>query len=646
MLTCGVRPMLDLPAVWTAIRRLARCLFSRPGSGPARARRACHRSIRRFTTLGVVLSPSKSEESAPAGAPVYFFAAACAIFAFAADSSGQTPAAPPAGSVEAAADEGFPVESELVRAKCGSCHRADQQRRLSRISYRRATPENWELTIKRMVTLNKVDLDPADARNILKYLADRQGLAPEEERPIAFDAERRLVEYTYAADKDTADTCSSCHSMARVLGERRTKEEWELLLAMHRGYYPLVDNQPMNGGQGFRRTRPPQTEPGPDGRPPDNRHPMDKALEHLTKTLPLKTADWATWSAAMQPPKLAGRWAVLGTAPGKGAVYGTVVITADSNGPDSFTTETRYTVARTGETATRTGRAVVYTGYQWRGRGAAAGADQPWREVLFIERDWRSMWGRWYTGAYDETGIDVKLVRLGSDPVVFGTSVTALKTGSAAVQVRIFGVNLPASPKVEDIGFGQGVTVSRITGARADEIAAEVAIAPDAPIGPRDVAVAGTVKPAALVVYDKIDGLKVQPGAGMARVGGNVFPKQLQQFEATGMNNGLDGKPDTSDDLNLGIVNVKWSLEEYSATFGDDDIQFVGTLDQNGLFTPSGDGPNPKRSGNRNNVGDVWVVAELAGDAAPAAKAAVRARAHLLVTVPVYMAWFKAEGAR
>jgi quinohemoprotein amine dehydrogenase len=52
------------------------------------------------------------------------------------------------------------------------------------------------------------------------------------------------------------------------------------------------------------------------------------------------------------------------------------------------------------------------------------------------------------------------------------------------------------------------------------------------------------------------------------------------------------------------------------------------------LFTPNVDGPNPKRSGNRNNVGDVWVVAELAG-ARP-----IRARAHLLVTVPVYMNWF------
>src|SRR5215467_14911652 len=154
----------------------------------------------------------------------------------------------------AAPNEGIPVRNDLVRSRCGSCHRSDSQNRMSRISYRRATPENWERTIKRMVTLNHVSLEPADARAILKYLSDRQGLAPEEQRPIAFEAERRTIEYVYA-DKDAADTCSSCHSMARVLSERRTKEEWELLVAMHRGYYPLVDNQPMNGGQGFRRTR-------------------------------------------------------------------------------------------------------------------------------------------------------------------------------------------------------------------------------------------------------------------------------------------------------------------------------------------------------------------------------------------------------
>ena len=463
-------------------------------------------------------------------------------------------------------------------------------------------------------------------------------------RPIAFEAEHRLVEYTYTADKDTSDTCSSCHTIARVMSERRTKEEWGLLVSMHRGYYPLVDNQPMNGGQGFRRTRPTQTEPGADGRPPDNRHPMEKAIEHLSKTYPLDSPAWAAWSAARQPPKLAGRWAVSGYQPGKGPIVGQVVISADPNAPDSFIVDTRYTVARTGETVSRAGKAIIYTGFQWRGRGGVPGSDNVWREVMMVERDWKEMSGRWFTGAYDEIGIDVTLVRLNSDPMVFGSDVTALKTASTGRAVKIFGANLPAGVTPEDIGLGQGVKVTRIVSARADEIAIEVDVAANAPIGARDVSVAGAVKPAALVVYDRIDGIKVVPQSGMARVGGAVFPKQLQQFEAVGMHNGPDGKPDTADDLNLGMVDVTWSVEEYTATFGDDDIQFVGAIDAAGLFTPNVDGPNPKRDGNRNNIGDVWVVAELAPGGG-AAKS-LRARAHLLVTVPVYMAWFTSEGGR
>ncbi|PYQ83063.1 MAG: hypothetical protein DMG03_15250 [Acidobacteria bacterium] len=175
-------------------------------------------------------------------------------------------AAKPAYAQTTPKDEGIPVDNALVRSKCGSCHRADDKGRMTRISYRRATMENWERTIRRMVTLNHVALEPADARSILKYLADRQGLAPEEVRPIEFEAERRTIEYAYKADETTANLCSSCHSVSRVMSERRTKEEWDLLIAMHRGYYPLVDNQPLNGPQGFRRTRRPSARQPPPGR--------------------------------------------------------------------------------------------------------------------------------------------------------------------------------------------------------------------------------------------------------------------------------------------------------------------------------------------------------------------------------------------
>jgi quinohemoprotein amine dehydrogenase len=163
-------------------------------------------------------------------------------------------------------------------------------------------------------------------------------------------------------------------------------------------------------------------------------------------------------------------------------------------------------------------------------------------------------------------------------------------------------------------------------------------------VGRRDLFVAGVLEREALAVYDKIDVLQISPSWGMARVGGVMYPKMGARFEARGYSHGADGKPDTPDDLDLGQVAVVWSLEEYTATYDDDDVRFVGEIDPTrGVFTPAVDGPNPERSGNRNNVGDVWVVATYR----PQDGEAQRARAHLVVTVPLYMRWdFATLGGR
>jgi quinohemoprotein amine dehydrogenase len=127
----------------------------------------------------------------------------------------------------------------------------------------------------------------------------------------------------------------------------------------------------------------------------------------------------------------------------------------------------------------------------------------------------------------------------------------------------------------------------------------------------------------------------------MARTGGAGFPKQLAQFEAWAFHNGTDGKPETADDLKIDMVAASWGLEEYAATYDDDDLKFVGAIDKaTGLFTPAIEGPNPQRSGERNNIGDVWVVASVEAPAHGTAKAStLRGRAHLLVTVPLYQRW-------
>src|SRR6185369_13301626 len=97
------------------------------------------------------------------------------------------PAQATAGESGERTDEGVPVTSDLVKQKCGTCHRPDEKGRLSRISYRRTTPEGWEQTIKRMITLNNLAMEPAEARDVLRYLADRHGLAPEEAKLASFE---------------------------------------------------------------------------------------------------------------------------------------------------------------------------------------------------------------------------------------------------------------------------------------------------------------------------------------------------------------------------------------------------------------------------------------------------------------------------
>jgi quinohemoprotein amine dehydrogenase len=546
----------------------------------------------------------------------------------------------PTAAPTAKPEEGIPVTDAAVQKACGSCHRPDDKGQMSRISFIRTTPEGWQTIIQRMVALNGLNTDPATARQIVKYLATNHGLAPEEVRPAAWETERRLIDFKYTASTDAEATCNKCHTLGRIISQRRTKTEWDLLIATHRGLYPLVDNQ------AFRRGGPPPPDRANDGRLPDNRHPFEKTVDHLAKTFPLKTPEWTAWSANMRPARLDGTWALTGWEVGKGAIYGRVTITASTAAPEEFTTSATYRVARTGETITRTGRAIVYTGYQWRGSSSAQAADSSMREVMMVDRNWRSMEGRWFNGGYDEIGMDVKLERVGNETRVLGTDRTALKQGSSAQELKIYGANLGSSLRTADVDLGPGITVSRIVSATPDVVTVAVDVAATAAQGARDLFIAGASRPKALAVYDKIDTIKVKPDWAMARVGGDTFPKMLAQFEAWGYSNGADGKPDSPDDIELGIVDAAWSMEEYAATYNDDDIKFVGTLNEaTGRFTPNVDGPNPARAGQRNNVGDVWVVAKVVGDSVGGKPAAtLRARSHLLVTVPLYMRFDPSRG--
>ena len=264
------------------------------------------------------------------------------------------------------------------------------------------------------------------------------------------------------------------------------------------------------------------------------------------------------------------------------------------------------------------------------------------REVMWISPDQSVAEGRWFFGEYQEFGFDVTMQRVSADPMLVGVDRSSLKSGSTANRVRLIAESLPAQVTAADLDFGGGVSVTKIVSHTPTEIIAEVDVAADAIPGKRDVSFRRSVLQNSFAIYDRIDYIKVTPDSSLAHLGGERHPKGYQQFEAIAYRRGGDGKLHTDDDVELGPIDVKWSVEEFYSVYGDDDKEFVGSLSSNGLFTPAADGPDPQRRFNRNNYGDVWVVAtaknEKDKDGRPLA-----GKSYLVVTVPTYMHWDQPE---
>ena len=553
----------------------------------------------------------------------------------------QAAARPPAA--EEKPEEGIPVTDPLVIAKCGTCHTKDDKGNLSRISWERSTPEGWEEAIKRMVRLNGLTISPAEARSVVKYLATYHGLAPEEAKSVMYMPEHRIQDEPVPSPA-VQTTCMGCHPIGRGLSWRRSKEDWKLLTNMHVFLYAQADvafRRGFFGGGGNAAL----IAAAPEDAPPL----VDQSIDYLAKTAPLHSPEWSSWQARMRAPKLAGRWLVTADIPGRGKFYGEMVMEPGSAN-DEFQTRVKLQSAKDGSTLSRSGQGLVYAGYSWRGRskGSTAAGSQPddvnkeMREAMWISPDQLWAQGRWFFGEYQEFGADVKMVRASGEPTLIGVDRTMFKLGSQANRIRLIGDNLPAQVAPADLDLGSGVTVKRIVSHNPGEVIAEVDVAANAVSGKRDVAFRRSVLESAIAVYDRVDYIKVLPETALARLGSDVHPKGYQQFDAVAYQRGADDKLHTADDVELGPVDVTWSVEEYLSVYGDDDKDFVGTLSPTGLFTPALDGPNPKRKFSRNNYGDVWVVATAKNEKDKEGKP-LSGRSYLVVTVPMYIHWDQPE---
>jgi quinohemoprotein amine dehydrogenase len=496
---------------------------------------------------------------------------------------------------------GIPVTDPLVRAKCGTCHAADEQGNLQRISWARATPEGWQEALKRKLGENTVSLTPPEARAIVKYLTTRHGLAPEESKPVMYYAERRVHDEAGLPNASVLDACAKCHDAARALSWRRTADGWKQFAETHAARYRF--------------------------------NPDQEAIAHLARVAPFSTREWASWSARAHAPAATGRWLMTAHVRGRGRFHGEMDVEASSGG-DEYLTRVRLHSVNDGRVVVRAGRSVVYAGTAWRGRSqgtsvASAAPDDlsaEAREAMWMAPDGSRVEGRWFWGQYDELGFDVTMQRASSDPALLLVDPPSFKVGSNANRMRLIGDRFPAQATPADITVGSGVTVRRIISSTPGEIVAEVDVAADTLSGQRNVSFRSSTLEGAVAIYDRVDYVKVAPESSLATFGSEIYSRGFQPFEAIGYQRGADGRPHTADDLELGPVPVAWSMEVFYDVDPSKQDR-VGTVSPTGFFTPAAANPGTNF--------DVWIIATAQTEKGTNGKPLV-GKGYLVVTVPTY----------
>jgi quinohemoprotein amine dehydrogenase len=493
---------------------------------------------------------------------------------------------------ESVADPALTAEGKsIVAARCVGCHTRDDAGNLSRISEQRKTPEGWHMTLSRMQHNHGLVLSDREKDAVVKFLADTQGLAPSEAAPYRYVLERRdnTIERYNAIDRPDPEgvalRCTVCHSYARVALQRRTEAEWLLLLHFHLGQYPAIEFQPQS------RTSPWWEEVAP------------KMPGVLARLFPFSDSAWSTWQARPKA-DLSGSWRIVGHLPGVGFYSGVRVITRV--GADQYTTTSSWEFAD-GHKESSEGTAIVYTGYEWRGRAAVRREDI--REIYAVSDDGDELGGRWFDSRHSEIGADLLAVRVRSgESRVLAAEPCSIKAGTQK-RITIYGTNLAGAPD-----FGPQLRVSVVEHS-SDRVVVDVSADRAAAPGVRAVKMGLADSRATLAVYRAVDHVRVAPDYAFTRLGegGGKVPFVGAQFEAVAYAADSSAK---GGEIPLGAVPAEWKLEPHTETAKEwDDQLYAGRITKSGQFIPAQGGINPARTkGTLNNTGDLTVKATVQVD--------------------------------
>ncbi len=494
-----------------------------------------------------------------------------------------------AASLMAAGIPATIASEDLLRQQCLGCHqseaKASEPLSLSRISHQRKTPEGWSMTIARMQQLHGLQISDDKRKQLVKYLADTQGIAPEEAQPYRYILERRL-NHQEQKQPQLAEMCARCHSEARIGLQRREQAEWDKLVHFHVGQWPSIEFSAMGRDRAWFDIATTQVVP------------------FLGEHYGFDQGQWQQWieQSKSLPEDVSGRWRLVGSAADKGDFDAVMTVTATEDDHYQLSLEGKYS---NGDRLEGEGRAVVYSGFEWRGSLSLNGVDH--RQVFALNHQQGAMSGRMFEAQHEEMGVDVR-AQLGDEPSLMAVSPAYIKAGTST-ELSLRGNHLAGTVRLP-----KGISVTRVLSQTSDEI--RLLVDADENLRPKrySVAVGSSEMSNALAIFDRIARLEISPNYAVARVGGDgPIPKVHASFRAQAHSAGGDGELNTDDDFFIGSVNARWRIEPFDQQAVDDrDLEFVGKMNPStGVFTPAAAGPNPNRKYGTNNAGRLSVIATV-----------------------------------
>lgn len=495
---------------------------------------------------------------------------------------------------------------QIIRDRCLACHTESGDAAaptFSRISEQRKSPEGWQMTLNRMIHLRDLEISAEEKRAVIKYLSDTQGLAPSEAAPYRYLLEQDTNLVETGGDQHLVETCARCHSEARFGLQRRTKDEWKLLVDFHMAQFPGME---LHAGSRDR---------------PWYQIATTQTVDMLFEKYPLMTEEWKNWQQAPKADAI-GRWRVTGYIPGKGEFD--AWMSAVKTGEDRYdvTLEGQYS---DGAALKGSGKATLFTGYEWRASVTVDGVKM--RQVMALDAEGKMMDGRIFLAAEREIGGTLSAVKDKGMAQLVAVQPSYLRTGEST-ELTLIGSGLKG-----DVDLGEGVKVEKIL-SRSDDRITLVARASGAE-GARTVKVGQAVQDEALKVYTTLARVDVTPANAVSRIGGggSAMAKVRATYRAVGYSAGADGVAGTEDDLRLGYMPASWSIQPADEVAEHDkDHLYAGQITAAGIFIPGDAGPNPERKMSANNVGRLKVVATVNDGANE-----VQGEGSMLVSVPDFV---------